>query len=64
MKLARLLELAYMCEYVELDEFGDIQEFSKTWDNLLDVQLEDLHLSRLDLEEQERDFLNIEGTKL
>lgn len=43
---------------------NDLIEFEQTWSDLLDTQLEDLHLSRLDLEEQERDFLNIGGIKL
>ena len=46
MTLDRLLELAYMCEYVELNEFGDIKEFTKRWHTLLNVELEDLQLSR------------------
>ena len=45
-------------------DINDLIEFEQTWSNLLDTQLEDLHLSRLDLEEQERDFLNIGSTKL
>lgn len=64
MTLDRLLDLAYMCEYVELEEFGDIKEFEKTWHDLLDTQLEDLHLSRTDLDEMEKDFLSIGGVKL
>lgn len=63
MTLDRLCELAYMCEYVGLDELGEINGFTKTWHDLLDSQLEDLHLSRQDLEEQERDYLSIGGTK-
>lgn len=62
MTLDRLCELAYMCEYVELEELGEIKEFTKTWNNLLDVQLEDIHLSRLDLED--KDFVSIGGIKL
>lgn len=42
---------------------NDLIEFERSWTNLLDTNLEDLHLSRLDLEEQESDYLSIGGTK-
>lgn len=64
MTLDRLFDLAYMCEYIELEEFGDIKEFRETWRDLLDTQLEDLHLSRLDPDGMEKDFLSIGGYKL
>lgn len=64
MKLSRLIDLAYRCEYVNLEELDVIIEFAHTWQDLLDTQLEDLHLSRLDLEEHERDYLSIGGQKL
>ena len=64
MNLSRLIDLAYRCEYVELEELEDIQEFEHTWHDLLDTQLEDLHLSRLDLEGMEKDFISIGGLKL
>ena len=64
MTLNRLCELAYMCEYVELEELGAIKGFTETWSNLLDVQLENLRLSRLDLDGMEQDFISIGGYKL
>ena len=64
MKLSRLLDLAYMCEYVELDEFGDIKEFEQTWSDLLDTQLEDLHLSRLELEKTGARLLKYRRTEI
>ena len=64
MKLSRLIDLAYRCEYAGLEELEVLQEFAHTWQDLLDAQLEDLHLSRLDLEEQESDYLSIGGVKL
>ena len=64
MNLSRLIDLAYGCDFVGLDELNDIQEFAHTWQDLLGTQLEDLHLSKLDLEEQESDYLSIGGVKL
>lgn len=68
MNLAHLVDLARwaaaMDEYSSFDDYEDIKDFAKTWHDMLNVELEDLHLSRLDLEEQERDFLNIGGIKL
>lgn len=68
MNLAHLIDLARwasaMDEYSTLEEYEDIKDFAKTWHDLLDTQLEDLHLSRLDLEEQESDYLSIGGCKL
>lgn len=47
-----------------IEECDEIVMFSVSWYDLLNTSLEDLHLSRLDLDEQERDYLSIEGSKL
>ena len=65
MKLVDLLKYA-----IDGSPCGDaatldsVLDFAKTWNALLDTSLEDLHLSRLDLEEQESDYLSIGGCKL
>ena len=48
----------------DLAALDEITMFSECWYDLLDTSLEDLNLSRLDLDEQERDYLSIEGSKL
>ena len=48
----------------DIATLDEILGFYETWYNLTDTPLEDLHLSRLDLEEQERDYLSIGGQKL
>ncbi len=48
----------------DVEALDAIIEFYQTWYNLMETPLEDLHLSRLDLEEQESDYLSIGGQKL
>lgn len=61
-----LLEYA-MTGIVELgtiEERTEITMFADTYNDLLSTSLEDLNLSRLDLDEMEQDFLSISGERL
>lgn len=49
---------AYNC-----DDINELTEFIDRWSGLLNTPLEDLHLSRLDLDGMEKDFLSISGYK-
>lgn len=66
MKLQELIMAAAASADLHSDGYAmnDLIEFEQTWSDLLDTQLEDLHLSRLDLEEMEKDYLCIGGQKL
>lgn len=46
------------------DDITDISLFTDRWSDLLDTPLEDLHLSRLDLDEMERDYMQLTGCKI
>lgn len=65
MKLARLILLAINNPSLTVQESADILDFvlSESPENL-NSTLEDLHLSRLDLDDMEKDFLSIGGYKL
>lgn len=47
MTLDELLEAAYRSDYIRLDDLDELNNFTKIWKDLLDVPLEDLHLSRV-----------------
>ena len=63
MKLIDLLTYA-ISGVGTVEEADEITMFSECWYELLNTSLEDLNLSRLDLDEQEQDFLSIGGQKL
>jgi len=63
MKLKDLLTYA-IAGAGTVEEMNEITMFYECWYDLQDTSLEDLNLSRLDLEEQESDYLSIGGQKL
>lgn len=66
MKLRELIMMAGAYADLRWNDYAmnDIIEFERTWTDLLDTNLEDLHLSKLNLEEQDYDYLSIKGVKL
>ena len=65
MKAGRLLILALQNPSIKLEENADILDFIRSESpETLTSALEDLKLSRLDLDGMEKDFLSIGGCKL
>lgn len=65
MKAGRLIILALQNPSIKLEETADILDFIRSESpETLTTSLEDLKLSRLDLDGMEKDFLSIGGTKL
>lgn len=65
MKLGRLILLAIHNPSLTLEESADILDFVRSESpETLATSLEDLKLSRLDLDKMEEDFLSIGGYKL
>ena len=65
MKAGRLLILALQNPSIKLEETADILDFIRSESpETLTSALEDLRLSRLDLDGMEKDFLSIGGVKL
>ena len=65
MKLGRLILLAIHNPSLTLKESADILDFVRSESpEILTTSLEDLKLSRLDLDGMEKDFLSIGGYKL
>lgn len=65
MKAARLFLLALQNPQIKLDETSDLLAFLQEMDRETRTSpLEDLKLSRLDLDGMEKDFMSIGGYKL
>ena len=64
MKAGRLFLLALKSPEIKLEETTEILNYMRENDDVLTDSLEDLKLSRLDLDEMEKDFLSIGGYKL
>lgn len=64
MKLKELIKYAYNGACASIPAMTDIESFREQYYDLLDTPLEDLHLTRLDLDEMEKDYMNIGGCKL
>lgn len=65
MKAGRLFLLALHNPSIKLEETADILDFIRSESpDTLTAALEDLKLSRLDLDGMEKDFLSIGGVKI
>lgn len=68
MTLANLLQLAYygagLDDNATAADCQEIRAFADLWYENRNDAIEDLHLSRLDLDGMEKDFLSIGGCKL
>jgi hypothetical protein len=64
MKAGRLFILALHSPEIKIDETAELIDWIRENDDLLPEALEDLKLSRLDLDGMEQDFLSITGSKI
>lgn len=64
MKAGRLFLLALHSPEIKIEETAELIDWIRENDDLLPEALEDLKLSRLDLDGMEKDFLSIGGYKL
>ena len=64
MKSGRLFLLALRSPEIKLEETAEILNYMRENNDVLTDSLEDLKLSRLDLDGMEQDFLSIGGYKL
>ena len=64
MKAGRLFLLALHNPEIKLEETAELIDWIRENDDLLPEALEDLKLSRLDLDGMEQDFINIGGVKI
>ena len=64
MKAGRLFLLALHNPEIKLEETAELIDWIRENDDLLPEALEDLKLSRLDLDGMEQDFISIGGYKL
>lgn len=64
MKAGKMFLYALHCPEISLDETSEILSFIREHDDILDDSLEDLRISRLDLDGMEKDFISIGGQKL
>ena len=64
MKAGRLFLLALHSPEIKLEETAELIDWIRENDNILPDALEDLKLSRLDLDGMEQDFISIGGYKL
>lgn len=64
MKAGRLFLLALHSPEIKLEETAELIDWIRENYDLLPETLEDLKLSRLDLDEMEQDFISIGGYKL
>ena len=64
MKAGRLFLMALHSPEIKLEETAEILNYMRENDDVLTDSLEDLKLSRLDLNGMEKDFLSIGGYKL
>lgn len=64
MKAGRLFLLALHSQEIKINETAEIVDWIRENGDILPENLEDLKLSRLDLDGMEKDFLSIGGYKL
>lgn len=64
MKADRLFLLALHSPEIKIEETAELIDWIRENNDLLPETLEDLKLSRLDLDGMEKDFLSIGGCKL
>lgn len=64
MKAGRLFLLALHSPEIKIEETAELIDWIRENDDLLPEALEDLKLSRLDLDGMEKDFISIGGCKL
>ncbi len=64
MKAGKMFLAALHSPEISLDETTEILNFIREHDDILDDSLEDLRISRLDLDGMEKDFISIGGYKL
>ena len=64
MKAGRLFLLALRSPEIKIEETAELIDWIRENDDLLPEALEDLKLSRLDLDGMEQDFISIGGYKL
>jgi len=64
MKAGRLFLLALHSPEIKIDETAELLDWIRENGDILPESLEDLKLSRLDLDGMEKDFLSIGGYKL
>ena len=64
--LQELLSAAadYYLKHNRDNELVELLGVTDQWYDLLDTPLEDLHLSRLDLDGMEKDFVSINGSRI
>ena len=64
MKAGRLFLLALHSPEIKIGETAELLDWIRENDDILPESLEDLKLSRLDLDGMEQDFISIGGCKL
>ena len=64
MKAGRLFLLALHSPEIKIDETAELLDWIRENGDILPESLEDLKLSRLDLDGMEKDFISIGGYKL